>query len=296
MGPDLVLHRWRAATVKTAVGPGVRLGDVPPDVTEPVAEAVVADLRAAGWSRSPEGQGVLGSPRHSFHVPLAGRAPEDLFSAMNQQWRRGIRKAEKAGVVVELGGYDDLPDFHRAYLITAARDGFGAHPLEYFQRMWTALSAEGPDRIRLYLGRHDGEVLAGMVVVIAGGLAGYAYGGSVSHKREVYPSNAVHWRILQDLLAADVDVYDMRGVADMLDAEQPKFGVLRFKLGVGGDVVENIGDWDLPLQRVLYPAVMAALRLLPAGLRARAAVVTAGSRVRSRLRAALGRQVRVNAQ
>ncbi|MGY1914637.1 lipid II:glycine glycyltransferase FemX [Blastococcus sp. SYSU DS0973] len=279
MGPDLDLHRWHATTVKAAVGPGRRLCDLAPDVTDPVAEQVAKDLVARDWTRSPEGLGLYGSTLYSFRVELAGRTPAELLAGMNQQWRRSIRKAEKAGVQVELGGAADLGDFHRVYLDTARRDGFLPHPLEHFQRAWNALSAEAPDRVRLYLGRYDGEVLAGMLVVTVAGLAGYAYGGSASHRREVHPSNAVHWRILQDLLAEGTDVYDMRGIDDSLDPEDGKFGVLRFKVGTGGDAVENVGDWDLAVRPVLHWLIQ---RLLPlwarAGVRVRNALVSLRSR------------------
>lgn len=269
MGPDLVLHRWSAATVKAAVGPGQRLADVPPDETAPVAERLEKELTAHGWARPRDGVVAYGSTRHAFHVELSGRTPDDVFAGMNQQWRRSIRKAEKAGVTVARGGFDDLADFHRVYVDTARRDGFPPHPLEYFQRAWTALSAEAPDRIRLYLGRHEGEVLAGMLVVTVGGLAGYAYGGSASHRRDVAPSGAVHWRILQDLVEEGRDVYDMRGVGDTLDPDEPKFGMLRFKLGTGGDAVENLGDWDLPVRPGLHRLVMVALAVLARAARLR---------------------------
>jgi lipid II:glycine glycyltransferase (peptidoglycan interpeptide bridge formation enzyme) len=285
MGPDLVLHRWHAATLKPAVGEGRRLGDVTPDRTDPVAARLVEDLTAGGWSRARDEDGLYGSFRHAFLVELTGRTPQDLQTAMNQQWRRGIRKAEKAGVVVSRGGFDDLADFYRVYVQTAERDHFTPQPLAYFQRAWSGLSAEDPGRIRLYLGRHEGEVLAGMLVVTVGGLAGYAYGGSASHKREVYPSNAVHWQILRDLLAEGVDTYDMRGVSDTLDPERPKFGVLRFKMGTGGDAVEHIGDWHFPVHPPLHRAFMTALSLRAAAraLRARrAALRTAMAAVRSR--------------
>jgi hypothetical protein len=259
VGPDVVHRRWLAATVKDAVGHG-RLRDVPPDVLDPVGARIVADLSAAGWVPAREGDGLYGSTRYSFHVPLTGRTEDELFAAMNQQWRRGIRKAEKAGVVVERGTAADLPDFHRLYAETGRRDGFAPHELDHFQRMWAALSAEGPGRIRLYLARHEGEVLAGMIVVLIGGLAGYAYGGSAGHKREVYPSNATHWRILRDLLGEGADVYDMRGMNDGLDPEEPKFGVLRFKVGTGGEAVEYVCDWDLALRPALHRVALPGLR------------------------------------
>jgi vancomycin resistance protein VanK len=142
--------------------------------------------------------------------------------------------------------------------------------------MWSALSAEAPGRVRLYLGRHEGEVLAGMLLVTSGGLTGYAYGGSASRRREVCPSHAVHWQILRDLLAEGRDVYDMRGVADSLDPDEPAFGILRFKLGTGGDIVENLGDWELPTRPLQHRCVGAVLRLR--GQRRSAPAVRAATR------------------
>jgi lipid II:glycine glycyltransferase (peptidoglycan interpeptide bridge formation enzyme) len=260
LGPDQVLHRWHAATIKAQVGRRERLSDVPADVVDPIGARLSRNLELGGWRRPPE-DGLYGAARHSVRVDLTGRSLDALMSGMNQQWRRGIRKAERSGVTVEQGGYRNLSDFHRIYVETAARDGFRPFPLEYFQRAWTALSGEAPDRIRLYLGRHDDEVLAAMIVTRTGGLAAYAYGGSVSHRREVYPSNAVHWRIMCDLLSEGVDVYDMRGVGDSLNPDHPKFGVLRFKLGTGGDVVEHVSDRELVMRPVPHRAAMTAWRL-----------------------------------
>jgi lipid II:glycine glycyltransferase (peptidoglycan interpeptide bridge formation enzyme) len=285
MGPDLVLHRWSAATVKGAVGAGRRLADVLPDSTDPVAERLGKELAATGWTPAAEKSAPYGSTGHAFRLELTGRTADELLAGMNQQWRRGIRKAEKAGVEVCRGGFDDLADFHRVYEETARRDGFAPHPLAYFQRAWSALSADSTDRIRLYLGRHQGEVLAGMIVVTAGGLAGYAYGGSASHRREVSPSNAVHWRILQDLLAEGADVYDMRAISDSLDPDEPKFGVLRFKVGTGGDTVEHLGDWDRAVRPVLHRAV---LWLLPLRARTAGGLVAAQARLRRRTSARVG--------
>ncbi|MGC0336730.1 lipid II:glycine glycyltransferase (peptidoglycan interpeptide bridge formation enzyme) [Streptomyces sp. SLBN-8D4] len=40
------------------------------------------------------------------------------------------------------GGYEDLSAFYDLYVETAERDRFIPSPLPYFQRMWTALTAE----------------------------------------------------------------------------------------------------------------------------------------------------------
>ena len=67
-------------------------------------------------------------------------------------------------------------------------------------------------------------------------------------------SNAVQWAMIRDALAAGADVYDLRGITDTLDPDDPHVGLIQFKVGTGGEAVEYAGEWDLPLNRVLYKA------------------------------------------
>ncbi|TXS18967.1 single-stranded DNA-binding protein, partial [Streptomyces sp. wa22] len=46
------------------------------------------------------------------------------------------------------GGYEDLAEWQRLYEITAVRDHFRPRPLSYFQRMWSVLNSEDPNRMR----------------------------------------------------------------------------------------------------------------------------------------------------
>jgi hypothetical protein len=132
---------------------------------------------------------------------------------MNQLWRRNIKKADKAGVEVTAGTRSDLAAFHRLYLETAARDGFTGRPLAYFETMWDALTAEHPDRLRLYLARHEGDLVAATTWVRVGTHSWYSYGASSDRKREVRGSNAIQWRMITDALAAGA-VYDLRGITE----------------------------------------------------------------------------------
>ncbi|MGC5410272.1 lipid II:glycine glycyltransferase FemX, partial [Streptomyces sp. DT225] len=121
------------------------------------------------------------------------RSLEDGHKRFNQLWRRNIKKAEKAGVEVVQGSYAELSEWQRLYEITAERDRFRPRPLGYFQRMWTALNSEDPNRMRLYFARHEGENVAAATMLIVGGHVWYSYGASANHKREVRPSNAMQW-------------------------------------------------------------------------------------------------------
>ncbi|MET0468745.1 MAG: peptidoglycan bridge formation glycyltransferase FemA/FemB family protein [Aeromicrobium sp.] len=263
MGPALVTRRWEAATLKAALADDVltRLGDVPADHTDDTALAVAEQLRSLGWrEQAAEGGFSAGQPKYNFQVPLAGRTEDDVLAGMNQLWRRNIRKAAKQGVEVTVGTRDDLAEFHRVYVETAERDHFTPRPLSYFQTMWDAMTAEDPQRLRLYLARHEGDLVAATTLVQVGTHAWYSYGASTTAKREVRGSNAVQWQMMRDALASGAEVYDLRGITDTLDTDDSHVGLLQFKVGTGGEAVEYLGEWDLPLNRPLYAAFTAYMK------------------------------------
>ena len=120
--------------------------------------------------------------------------------------------------------------------------------------MVDALGAEDPDRIRLYAAHHEGDLVAATIWVRVGTHTWYSYGASTTHKREVRGSNAIQWQMIRDALASDADVYDLRGITDTLDPDDSHVGLIQFKVGTGGEAVEYAGEWDLPLNRLLYKA------------------------------------------
>jgi lipid II:glycine glycyltransferase (peptidoglycan interpeptide bridge formation enzyme) len=256
MGPPVVTRRWSADTIKKAVGGGpTRLADLTPDFEDPATLATAEQLEQLGWQPPAAAKGfAAGQPQYVFQLPLAGRTVDDVFAGFNQLWRRNARKADKAGVEVVHGTADDLPAFHELYALTAERDGFTPRPLSYFQTMFRALTDEDPDRIRLYLARHEGDLLAATISVRVGTHAWYSYGASADHKREVRPSNAIQWRMIQDAHAAGATVYDLRGITDTLDPDDPLYGLIQFKLGTGGEAVEYLGEWDYAINPLLFKA------------------------------------------
>ncbi|MBW1601083.1 peptidoglycan bridge formation glycyltransferase FemA/FemB family protein [Streptomyces sp. JJ66] len=248
IGPSPAYRRWSAARAKSGTGPGRRLSDVLASEVDPLGTAVAERLRARGWQRCGGEEDGDAQPRHVFRVPLAGRTPDDLWSGLNQEWRRNVRRAQKSGVEIVVGSAADLPEFYRLLRITEERDGFRlGRPLAYYQRQYAALNAEEPGRMRLYLARHGGETLAAHTMIRVGRRVWYQTGASADHRREVRPSNLLQWRMLLDAQALGADVYDMRGVPSTLDPDDRPFGLLRWKLGTGGEVVETLGEWERPL-------------------------------------------------
>jgi lipid II:glycine glycyltransferase (peptidoglycan interpeptide bridge formation enzyme) len=269
IGPPVVTRRWSAAQIKEGIAEDsvTSLTQLPPTERSQAGAAVVSQLRELGWvCQSVESGFAAGQPQYNFQVPLAGpdgpKTEEQVLAQMNQLWRRNIKKAEKAGVEVTVSGgsVEDLAAFHALYAHTAERDHFTPRPLSYFRTMYDALSAEDPDRIRLYLARHEDDLVAATIWIRVGTHCWYSYGASSTEKREVRGSNAVQWRMMQDALAAGATVYDLRGITVTLASDDPHLGLIQFKVGTGGEAVEYAGEWDLPLNRAIYRAFQIYLK------------------------------------
>lgn len=258
IGPPVVTRRWSAAQVKEGIAADTvtSLTELPPTERSRTGAAVLSQLRELGWRcQSVAGGFAAGQPQFNFQIPLAGRTPDDVLKGMNQLWRRNIKKADKAGVVVTVGkGPEDLAAFHALYAHTAERDHFTPRPASYFTTMVDALSTEEPDRITLYLAHHEGDLVAATIAIRVGTHAWYSYGASSTEKRDVRGSNAIQWRMITDAMAAGAEVYDLRGITDTLSSDDPHVGLIQFKVGTGGEAVEYAGEWDLPLNRPLYKA------------------------------------------
>ena len=257
IGPPMVVRRWGAETIKAAIADErvTRLSEAIPDHVEHDATHTRDQLFALGWHPPGDDEGfAAGQPRFVFQVPIGGKTSDQLLAGMNQLWRRNIKKAAKAGVTVRRGTIDDLGEFHRVYLETAERDHFTPRPLAYFQTMFNALLAEDPERIRLYLAEHEGDVVAATTWVRVGEHAWYSYGASSTAKRDVRGSNAVQWQMITDAQEAGATIYDLRGITEGLEADDPHLGLIQFKVGTGGEAVEYLGEWDLPLNPLLYKA------------------------------------------
>jgi vancomycin resistance protein VanK len=267
----VITRRWSAAQVKDGIADDAvtSLTQLPPTDRSPAGAKVVSQLRELGWRvQGAVGGFAAGQPQFNFWVPLrheddSPRTEDEVLAGMNQQWRRNIKKAAKAGVTVSVsttatsGFDDDLAAFHALYAHTAERDHFTPRPPAYFRTMFDALSTADPGgalEIRLYLAHHEGDLVAATIWIRVGTHAWYSYGASSSDKRDVRGSNAVQWQMIRDALAAGAAIYDLRGITDTLTSDDSHVGLIQFKVGTGGEAVEYAGEWDLPLNRPIYKA------------------------------------------
>jgi peptidoglycan pentaglycine glycine transferase (the first glycine) len=248
---------------------------------------IAATLRALGFQPSPDASGGFGGtqPRCVMKLDISG-SPEELMARFHQKWRYNIRLAERKGVTVRDDcTRDDLPIFHDLYRVTAERDGFTGRPLAYFQKLWDVLVEK--EMAKLFVTFYQGQPLSAAICFVLPPQCWYVYGASSNEHRNMMPNHAMQWAMMRWARERGCTVYDFRGVAnegekpggatdnkgtqadkdDRAASDQHLQGLNRFKAGFGAQLVDYVGEWDLPLDKPWYwlwttarPRLVAALK------------------------------------
>ncbi|HYS02151.1 MAG TPA: peptidoglycan bridge formation glycyltransferase FemA/FemB family protein, partial [Candidatus Eisenbacteria bacterium] len=194
-------------------------------------------LPAAGWTPSTPVQ-----PQVTSLLDLRPDA-EGLRASFKPKTRYNLGLSERKGVTI--ADSQDVAAFARLSAATAQRQHIHLPGADYYRSL---LELFGPERARLYLGSHDGTLLAGILVARFGRTAYYLFGGSADNGKELMPNYLLHWRAMLDFKALGCEVYDWWGIPDEPAPDHPWFGLYRFKTGFGGSTVRYLGLYERALQ------------------------------------------------
>jgi lipid II:glycine glycyltransferase (peptidoglycan interpeptide bridge formation enzyme) len=194
-------------------------------------------LPAAGWTPSTPVQ-----PEVTSLLDLRPDA-EGLRASFKPKTRYNLGLSERKGVTI--ADSQDVAAFARLSAATAQRQHIHLPGADYYRSL---LELFGPERARLYLGSHDGTLLAGILVARFGRTAYYLFGGSADNGKELMPNYLLHWRAMLDFKALGCEVYDWWGIPDEPAPDHPWFGLYRFKTGFGGSTVRYLGLYERALQ------------------------------------------------
>jgi lipid II:glycine glycyltransferase (peptidoglycan interpeptide bridge formation enzyme) len=198
-------------------------------------------------------------PTNTIFLDLR-KSKQTLMAEMRPKTRYNIRLAERKGVTVRVGGFDDLPIWNDLYSQTCRRNRLFHHRETHFKDLL------GIDRsifdsntgVRFLIAQAEKTPLAAMFLVFSGKRATYLYGASASVKRNLMATYALQWRAIQEAKAAGCLEYDLFGVSPSADPSHPLYGLYRFKRGFGGELYHRMGCWDYPLDENDYESCAAA--------------------------------------
>ena len=234
---------------------------------DPAGIAIREHLIADGWHFSDEQIQF----RNTVHVDLT-EDEDTLLMGMKSKTRYNIRLAERRGVTVRGGGFNDIDLLYRMYAHTAVRDDFLIRGKAYYQTVWQTFFNAG--LAEPLVAEVEGQPVGGAVIFRFGGRAWYMHGMSMDEHREKMFNYRLQWEAMLRSRVAGCRTYDMWGAPDSFTEDDPLWGVYRFKDGFGGQVVRTLGAWDFPLRPLIYKAYGQALPRVLKVLRARGKTAT----------------------
>jgi len=204
-----------------------------------------ASLQARDWR---PGEAV--QFRNTVQLPLTG-TEDDLLAAMKPKTRYNVRLAMRRGVSVRPLDAGELHLAFDLYRQTALRDGFIVRPRSYYEHLWRSLMDAGMGVV--LAAELDGQLLALLVAVAYGHNCWYFHGASGEEGRSHMPTYLLQWEAMRWGRARGCSTYDLWGAPESPDdPDDDMAGVLRFKLGFGGQFRDGLGAWDYAPSPLLY--------------------------------------------
>ncbi len=250
-------------------GPGVwtadQLVEVARQIKQANPKAVVVKLEPELW----EGHDILidqlrsaGLVKAPFDVHLSratirvklDKGEDAVLAGFRQKTRYNVRYAAKQGVKV--GPAEPTPSnletMYEMMQATQKRAGFYLRSRDYFLGYWQAQLKAG--QAQLFFATHEGQVVAGAFITILGAKAWYKDGASGGSRGNLQAPYLLQWEIMRWLIKHGVKHYDLVGVPpqDQRDGNHSFAGLYQFKSGFGGDDIQFIGTYDLPISGWKY--------------------------------------------
>lgn len=178
---------------------------------------------------------------------------EELLARMKGRTRYNVRLAARKGVEVVEPEFDEAWEtFYKWMEATSERkeDYVLRRSRDYLHGVMREMHDAGQGH--LFFAEHEGTPLAGMYVFTFGEKYWYMYGASSNEKRNLKPNYLLQWEVMRWARQRGLTHYDMVGVPkpEDLDESSSLWNVYKFKEGFGGEIVDSLGCFDLPVKKM----------------------------------------------
>lgn len=217
-----------------------------------IAPAAGGDNWQAAQERAFESVGFTTSDamRKYRTVLLDLDCPASVIRAgFSQKWRNCLNASERSGLMIEMEiGTGLFREFGRLFAETRKRKEFSVDLDAVF---YEAVQSDlvGRDQFVLTIARLNGEPVAGHVASLLGDTCVYLLGASNAEGRGAKASYLLQWKVIEEARQRGCIHFDLGGIDVKANP-----GVARFKLRMGGSVVQASGPYELPprgLNRIL---------------------------------------------
>lgn len=223
------------------------------ELNQPYDEKLMLDFEQAGWKKSQSHVQY----RHTINIDLT-KTQEDIWMSFKSRGRYEVLQAEKAKVVVELVEPND-DSLHKMYdlmHLTSHRNKFYIRDKNFSMEYWHKFRDAG--QLRLFFALHEGELLAGSVILTNGKLAWNKDGGSTRTKANFMAPRLLQWEVIKQLKKEGFTNYDLGGIPPQDSFAGSRIpGIYIFKSAFSKDSTALMPTLELPLsiRYKLWPKV-----------------------------------------
>lgn len=180
------------------------------------------------------------------------KSEDEILQNMHPKFRYNIKIAKKHEVIIKEGTDDQLfADYLKLYFDTTKRQGYHGHNINYHKSVWQSLKKE--NMARVLVAYYEKIPLTAWMLINFKDTLYYPYGGSSELHRNVMSSNLLAWDAIKLGKKLGLKKFDLWGAADPNKGEKDSyFGFTKFKSGLGAELVEYIGTYDLVLNLPIY--------------------------------------------
>jgi len=165
-------------------------------------------------------------------VPL-DRPQDDLFSEVDDDCRKAIRKAKKSGVTVTPAtARADMADYHRLHALTYGRSGAAQLPLAHFESLWDRFASNR--RMVVLFAEHEGRRIGAMIILMFRDAATYWAGASDWAYQQMRPNNLLMWEAILWAQQHPCRWFELGPLFPFGDASAKATRIGRFKDQFGG--------------------------------------------------------------
>ncbi|MBQ3293298.1 peptidoglycan bridge formation glycyltransferase FemA/FemB family protein [Candidatus Saccharibacteria bacterium] len=189
-------------------------------------------------------------PKYMYALDIKGKTPDELMKDFKSNTRGHIRKAEKMGVKVRELKREELNIFKDITESTSKRREFEDKPLKYYEEMYDLFV---PRHEALFLlAEADGIPMSAAMFMLYGDEVVYLFSGSDEKYMKDYNAQyELQWHMIKYASEKNFKRYNFYGIHG-LPKEGEQDGVYEFKKGFGGQVIEMIGTYELPIDHKFY--------------------------------------------
>ncbi len=198
-------------------------------------------------------------PRASLVLDLSP-TEDQLLAAFSKGHRADIRRAERDGVTVRVGGVDDAELLYSLLQATQQRKSFAIHSAAYFRVLLETFGKAA----RLLIAEHAGAAVGAAIAIAWGGHGIYLVAGSNAQGLKQRAGHLLQWHAIRWARDQGAHTYDLWGIPDArarleidsaaTDDERARYeeeagadpldGVYRFKKGWASSAVRTVPAYD----------------------------------------------------